>query len=147
MIYLYIKDQDHSFELILHLPKDPFTRKDLDKSQDLQKMKITFLLFNRGGDIRLVDLQMFRRGNPSVDLAYLFGTSTSPEMRKEHLDSILRLYYDKLDSNLTILGYPSKMYPFDAFLRDFKHTYFFGIILGSLHSMVRYNPLIYMFYG
>lgn len=96
----------------------------------------------RGDDIRLVDLQMFRRGNPSVDLAYLFGTSTSPDMRKEHLDSILRLYYDKLDSNLAILGYPSKMYPFDAFLRDFKHTYFFGIILGSLHSMVQCGPLI-----
>ena len=96
----------------------------------------------RGGDIRLVDLQMFRRGNPSVDLAYLFGTSTSPEMRKEHLDSILRLYYDKLDSNLAVLGYPSKMYPFDAFLRDFKHTYFFGIILGSLHSMVQCGPLL-----
>ena len=93
-------------------------------------------VFSRDGDVRLVDLQMFRRGNPSVDLSYLLGTSTSPEMRREHLDSILRLYHKELDGNLANLGYRSNMYPFDAFLRDFKHTYFFGIILGSLHSMV-----------
>ena len=93
-------------------------------------------VFSRDGDVRLVDLQMFRRGNPSVDLAYLLGTSTSPEMRREHLDSILRLYHKELDGNLANLGYRSNMYPLDAFLRDFKHTYFFGIILGSLHSMV-----------
>ena len=90
----------------------------------------------RDGDIRLVDLQMVRRGNPAVDLAYFFGTSTSPEMRKDHLDPLLRFYYDKLDSNLALLGYPRKLYPFDVFLRDFKHSYFFGIILGSLHGMV-----------
>ena len=94
------------------------------------------IIFSRGGDVRLVDLQMFRRGNPSVDLAYLLGTSTSPEMRREHLDSVLRLYHKELVGNLAHLGYKSNMYPFDAFLRDFKHTYFFGIILGSLHSMV-----------
>ena len=79
---------------------------------------------------------MVRRGNPNVDLAYFFGTSTSPEMRKDHLDQLLGFYYDKLDSNLTLLGYPRKMYPFDLFLRDFKHSYFIGIILGSLHGMV-----------
>jgi hypothetical protein len=44
----------------------------------------------------MVDLQNCRLGGLGLELGYFFCSSTSPEQRKNHLDELLRFYYDQV---------------------------------------------------
>jgi hypothetical protein len=84
----------------------------------------------------MLDLQMVRRANPTVDLCYFFGSSTSPEIREKHLEEMLTFYWKRLDMLLVTLGYPSNLYTYKSLKKDFKRTFLFGVMLGSMHAMV-----------
>ena len=43
----------------------------------------------------LVDLQFFREGCPLTDLVYMFYTSTTYDIRKNHMEQLMQLYHDE----------------------------------------------------
>ena len=79
---------------------------------------------------------MVRRGRPTIDLAYLLGSSTSPEFRKEHLDEILSFYHKTLIDLLTSFGYSAQVYPYDQLEKDFEECFVFGFVMAIMHAMV-----------
>jgi hypothetical protein len=85
----------------------------------------------------MLDLQLVRRGNPTVDLSYFLGSSTSPEMREEHLEDLLGYYHKNLISYLVDLGHKDNVYIYSQFRKDFNKMFVFGIALGSMHASVR----------
>jgi hypothetical protein len=72
----------------------------------------------------------------TVDLAYLFGSSSFAKFRDEHLDGLLKIYYEKLIQDLETFGYPKSVYPFDKFLSDYEDTWVFGFVMGCMHIQV-----------
>ena len=88
----------------------------------------------------MLDLQLVRRANPSVDISYLLGSSTSPQQREKHLDEWLQHYWTKLDGYMVSHGHPKNTYPFDALKKDMQRTFLFGIVLGAMHAMVIVSP-------
>ena len=89
-------------------------------------------------DVIIVDLQNTKLGRPGIELAYFFCSSTSPEQRKEHLDELLKLYYDEFFQQLTQLGGGCEkiVYTFEELKEEVNECYAFGFIMGCLHSQV-----------
>jgi len=87
-------------------------------------------------DIMLIDMQIMRVANPSVDLVYLLYSSSNNEARKDHLNKWLKVYHDTLIEDLQALGYPESVYPFEELKKDIDHACLFGIILGLMHCQV-----------
>jgi len=52
----------------------------------------------------LVDLQKVREACPTTDLAYFFYTSTTSDLRQNHLDDLLDLYAQHFLEHCTLLG-------------------------------------------
>lgn len=67
-------------------------------------------------EVCLVDVAVLRWASPCTDLAYFFFSSTTPEFREVHLDTMLSFYQSKLASFLCQLGDDPTLYP----LRDRK---------------------------
>ena len=90
-------------------------------------------------EVMIVDLQNTRLGRPGCELTYFFCSSTTPEQRKDHLDELLRLYYDEFFEQLTILGdgCDQTCYTFDQLKDDYAECFSFGFVMGCLHSHVR----------
>lgn len=85
----------------------------------------------------MLDLQLMRVARPAVDLSYLFGSSTSPEFRKEHLADFLQFYHTALASHLGDLGHRvDDLLTLDQLKRDFDECFVFGFVVGILHSQV-----------
>ena len=84
----------------------------------------------------LIDMQIMRVANPSVDLVYLLYSSSNNEARKDHLNKWLKVYHDTLIEDLQALGYPESVYPFEELKKDIDHACLFGIILGLMHCQV-----------
>ena len=91
-------------------------------------------------EVTLLDLQLMKYGRPTLDLAYFFGSSTTVEFRKEHLETLLEEYHKKLSEELKVFGYEN-IYSFDDLLSDFQETWGFGFMIGQFHAHVRnYKP-------
>lgn len=56
--------------------------------------------------VKLIDFQFMQRGNIFSDLHYTLYTSTTPEFRKQHLYTVLNLYYDEFCSTLETMNIP-----------------------------------------
>lgn len=74
-----------------------------------------------------------------MDLAYLLGSSTTPEFRRDHLDEILSFYHGTLIEVLGGLGYPALLYPYDQLKQDYDECFVFGFAMGTMHAMVILN--------
>ena len=61
----------------------------------------------------LLDLQIMACVQPGNDLAHFLMTSTTPELRKNHLDEVLHHYHDKLLKIVADLGEDLSFYTFD----------------------------------
>ena len=88
-------------------------------------------------DIMLIDMQIIRVANPSIDLAYLLYSSSNNEARKEKLIEWLHIYHDALIDDLKALGYSGAEYPFEELEKDIDHSRLFGVIMGLMHCQVR----------
>lgn len=62
-------------------------------------------------EVCLVDVAVLRWASPCTDLAYFFFSSTTPEFREVHLDTMLSFYQSKLASFLCQLGDDPTLYP------------------------------------
>jgi len=87
-------------------------------------------------DIMLIDMQIMRVTNPSVDLVYLLYSSSNNDTRKEHLETWLQVYHETLMEDLKALGYPESVYPFDELKKDIDHGRLFGVIMSLMHCQV-----------
>ncbi|CAG7818691.1 unnamed protein product, partial [Allacma fusca] len=80
-----------------------------------------------------VDLQLYREGCPTTDLAYMFYTSTTYETRKEHLGSLLKLYHDHFLNYCNVLGVkPLKNFTMQSLLARFNRAKIFGFIAATM---------------
>jgi len=87
-------------------------------------------------DIMLIDMQIMRVANPSIDLAYLLYSSSNNEARKEKLTEWLHIYHDALIDDLKALGYSGAEYSFEELEKDIDHARLFGVIMGLMHCQV-----------
>ena len=87
-------------------------------------------------DIMLIDMQIMRVSNPSVDLMYLLYSSSNNDARKDRLKAWLQVYHATLMVDLKAHGYPESVYPFDELEKDIEHARLFGIIMGLFHCQV-----------
>ena len=84
----------------------------------------------------LIDMQIMRVANPSIDLAFLLYSSSNNDARKDHVKAWLQVYHETLTEDLAALGYPESVYPFDDLEKDIEHARLFGIIMGLMHCQV-----------
>lgn len=94
------------------------------------------IYISRNDEIRVVDLQMVRRARPTIDLAYFFASSLSPEFRENHLQELLKYYHLSLTKCLVNLGYDEDLYTFDSFKGNFEECYIYGVGYGTIHAQV-----------
>jgi len=87
-------------------------------------------------DIMLIDMQIMRIANPSIDLVYLLYSSSNNEARKEKLTEWLHIYHDALIDDLKTLGYSGAEYPFEELEKDIDHARLFGVMMGLMHCQV-----------
>lgn len=65
--------------------------------------------YNEAGDpvgVKFIDFQFTQRGNILSDLHYTLYTSTTPEFRRHHLNTVLNLYFNQFQSTLDDLKVP-----------------------------------------
>ncbi len=82
-------------------------------------------------EARWVDLALSRYSNPCGDLAYFFYISTTPKLRKTHLEEMLLHYHGKLTDYLAALGEDQGVYTF---------RYFFW---GKMFIFLFYPPFLW----
>ena len=84
---------------------------------------------------------MLRYSRSAIDLAYLLVTSTSRDLRKSHLNNLLRLYYDSLENFLNAFDFKAlqSQYEFEDLVGDFDECYIFGFLMGVGHAQVPYK--------
>jgi hypothetical protein len=96
-------------------------------------------LYDKAGKLetmKMVDYQLMRYGCIVHDLVYFLYSSTSPEMRKEHLRELQEYYHSHLVLYLTKLGYSESVYSFESFKKDFDDCYAFGYITGTFIAQI-----------
>lgn len=76
-------------------------------------------------DVLLLDFQLVGIAHPGNDLVYFLVTSTTPEVRKDHLEDILSLYHKTLHEELEKVSHLG----IDYTLEDIKEDYKFGLNL------------------
>ena len=82
---------------------------------------------------------MCRRARPTIDVAYLLWTSTTPAFRQKdgNGEALLRHYYSTLVSRLDALGYKGEeLYTKEEFKKDYKDCSLFGYQISQMHTMV-----------
>lgn len=82
--------------------------------------------------LKLIDFQLSRIGHPLTDILYFMNASAKPEVREQHMESLLRHYYDTLAADLQLLGIPLHHYTFQVFLGDYKKRSLMGLFFGGL---------------
>lgn len=75
--------------------------------------------------------------SPATDLAYFLGSSTPPELRREHLEEMLSFYHERLVQGLVRLGHSKDVYTFEDLKRDCKERFVILFVNGVLHAQVR----------
>lgn len=58
-----------------------------------------FFAKDGSGDVAIIDFQLALRGRGAADIAYLIGTSVPQPEAKEHWESLLRRWHDRLTGN------------------------------------------------
>ncbi|XP_037052162.1 uncharacterized protein LOC119085771 [Bradysia coprophila] len=73
---------------------------------------------SKPSNVCLIDWQLSQFGSPAIDVACFLFCSLSPQLRNEHFDQFMNIYYGTLESTLRKLGSdPTKLFTFDN-LRD-----------------------------
>jgi len=107
------------------------------------------MLFNYGSNTKecpeqvlLLDFQLSGITNPGNDLAYFLLTSTTPEFRAEHLDSVLKGYFETLHRVIRESGIDDFSYSFTELLDDYQVSLNAGpmLVLFALPMMLNLDP-------
>ncbi|ODM92790.1 putative oxidoreductase dhs-27 [Orchesella cincta] len=89
--------------------------------------------------LKFVDLQMNRVGSPNMDVGYYFYNSLKPQVRRKHITSLLRLYYEEFKLRAKELK-ATVDFTFQEFLQDYGRISKLGFIFGVYIAAA--SPLI-----
>ena len=70
--------------------------------------------------VLLLDFQLSAFTNPGNDLAYFLLTSTTPEFRAEHLDSVFKGYFETLHQVVKEAGIGNFLYTMEELQEDYR---------------------------
>ena len=80
----------------------------------------------------LVDLQFCREGCPMTELAYMFYTSTTYELRKNHMAQLIQLYHDGFIGVCEQFGVvPPKGFTFPTLMEKMRRAKIQGLLSAS----------------
>ncbi|XP_059086963.1 uncharacterized protein LOC131883497 [Tigriopus californicus] len=83
-------------------------------------------------DVCLVDLALTKWASPTIDLSYFLYMSTTPELRKAHMDEIMAYYHQTLTNALKQLGEDSDVISLSELWKDYKKCSFFGFMMALM---------------
>ena len=63
-------------------------------------------------EVSLINMTLMHWCNPCLDLVNFMFTSTTPQLRKSHLDEILSCYHDEFIKKIQMLGEDPSIYSF-----------------------------------
>jgi hypothetical protein len=92
--------------------------------------------------VLLLDFQLSAFTHPGNDLAYFLLTSTTPEFRADHLDSVFKGYFETLHGVVKEAGIGDFSYTMEQLQEDYKVRvliYFIGVVHKG-----RQNPVAEM---
>ena len=107
------------------------------------------MLFNYGSNTKecpdqvlLLDFQLSGITSPGNDLVYFLLTSTTPEFRAKHLDSVLKGYFETLHRVIRESGIDDLSYSMSEFLDDYQLALNTGpmLIMFALPMMMNLDP-------
>ncbi|KAK7073394.1 hypothetical protein SK128_018728 [Halocaridina rubra] len=90
---------------------------------------------------RVVDWGNTGWGSPIKDLQYLIYVSTTVETRKEHLESILQLYYDTYVDITTRMNVLVPDWSYNSFHREWKNQSVYGFCIGLILNTLTLSKL------
>ncbi|CAG7719246.1 unnamed protein product [Allacma fusca] len=88
---------------------------------------------DRPVEVLFVDFQMSNEGDPVSDICYTLYASVAPEVRKKHLNSFLRVYYDtftRICDQLSIPYLPG--WSWEEFNRRFHRAKVIGAMMSCI---------------
>lgn len=81
----------------------------------------------------LVDWQLSRISSPAVDLSYFLFSSTEKKFRDQHLDELIRLYYDRFAEIIQRCGSdPLKLYTFNDLQAQMRSHSVYGVLTAPI---------------
>lgn len=96
-----------------------------------------FISQNVPKKICLLDWQMARMGSPALDVSYFLLTSTDKQLRDQHLEELLHVYYDALADTITASGSdPAKLFKFSDLEQQLKQFGIYGLTVAPLLQSV-----------
>ena len=84
-----------------------------------------------------MDLQCSAVTRPTFDLANLIWQNTTPDLRKNHLQSLMNIYHKSLMEELNLLGLEVR-YNLETFLADFNECFVHGFMMGLINLQARF---------
>lgn len=88
---------------------------------------------NNPNAICLIDWQMSNFVSPAIDLTYFLFSSTEKQLRDEHYDDLINIYYDTLATQINRLGSDAKkLFTFNDLQLQLKQFAIYGLIMAPL---------------
>ena len=93
-------------------------------------------------EVIFIDLQVSREGDPFTDINYALYVSTSKDLRRKHLTSMLHLYYDTFERICAHFSVPTLPgWSWAEFNRRFHRAQMFGMCMAvSVLPVTLMNP-------
>uniref|UniRef100_A0A6P7G6H9 Uncharacterized protein LOC114334274 n=1 Tax=Diabrotica virgifera virgifera TaxID=50390 RepID=A0A6P7G6H9_DIAVI len=92
---------------------------------------IKFGLDKSVADVKFIDFQMAIFTSPAIDLHFYISSSPDTNVKLDHLDLLLDIYYSHLIVNLSRLHYTLNKVPTrEEFLKDVYERSFFGLMVA-----------------
>ncbi|CAL4065073.1 unnamed protein product, partial [Meganyctiphanes norvegica] len=87
-------------------------------------------------DAILIDWQATHWNTPVADLHYFINSSTSTELRKDHLDDVLKHYHTIFTEATIKLGTPVPAWTFEQFKKEYDQMKVYGFLKGLLFAQM-----------
>jgi len=79
-------------------------------------------------DVKIIDFQVIRFGNPSLDISNFLCICVDSSILREHFDTLLGHYHHHFIQTLSELGLPTLELTLDAFYKDYSQYGQWGLI-------------------
>lgn len=95
---------------------------------------------NNPSDIKLLDWQTPHWNTPVMDLHHLIYSTTSRELRKEHLEDILQFYHSTFVEATSNMGVVGLNWTYEDFKNDFNRMALYGFEKGIVLAFNHHCP-------
>ena len=91
--------------------------------------------------VRFVDFQLTRYTTPVLDLQYFIYSSANEQVRSEHTEHLLQVYYTELRDTLKTLGCDHHTYTIEQMMKEYEDRSLFGLITAcTVLTVVLFDP-------